>query len=150
MISKELILAGNKFRKFVHLTVYDEDIEIKPMTEIEIAKVFKSVEKLGFSTSDTNLSDNYILQTEACRYGIVDPALHEKVEVDDPETGKKVTKEIFELMVGNALIEIGKEIINISTVGSQELQDFFREAKANNSCGSTTQDTKLAIDQSDN
>ena len=47
MISKELILEGTKFRKTVHLTTYDEDIEIKPLSELEIAKVFKTVETLG-------------------------------------------------------------------------------------------------------
>ena len=124
MISKELILEGTKFRKNVHVTVYDDDVEIRPLTESEIAKVFKKVEESGFSTTDPKLSDNYILQIEACRYGIVDPALHEKVE--------NCNCEVFEQMVGNALIEIGREIINISTVGSQELIDFFREQKAKN------------------
>ena len=94
MISKELILEGTKFRKTVHLTTYDEDIEIKPLSELEIAKVFKTVENSGFSTTDPKLSDNYILQLEACRYGIVDPALHERIEVDDiDEPGKKKTDE---------------------------------------------------------
>ena len=124
MISKELILEGTKFRKNVHVTVYDDDVEIRPLTESEIAKVFKKVEESGFSTTDPKLSDNYILQIEACRYGIVDPALHEKVENSNSE--------VFEQMVGNALIEIGREIINISTVGSQELIDFFKDQKAKN------------------
>lgn len=143
MISKELILEGTKFRKNVHLTTYDEDIEIKPLSELEIAKVFKTVENSGFSTTDPKLSDNYILQLEACRYGIVDPALHERIEVDDiDEPGKKKTLEVFELMLGNALIEIGREVINISTVGSQELSDFFKGQKAKNLSGSIIVDTE--------
>lgn len=143
MISKELILEGTKFRKTVHLTTYDEDIEIKPLSELEIAKVFKTVENSGFSTTDPKLSDNYILQLEACRYGIVDPALHERIEIDDiDEPGKKKTLEVFELMLGNALIEIGREVINISTVGSQELLDFFKGQKAKNLSGSITVDTE--------
>ena len=140
MISKELILEGTKFRKTVHLTTYDEDIEIKPLTESEIAKVFKNVEDEGFSTSDEKLSDKYVLQLEACRYGIVDPKLHEKIEVDDSD-GSKKTVEVFELMMGNALMEIGREVINISTVGSNELQDFFKARKVSDLSGSTTQDT---------
>lgn len=143
MISKELILEGTKFRKTIHLTTYDEDIEIKPLSELEIAKVFKAVENSGFSTSDPKLSDNYILQLEACRYGIVDPALHERVEIDDIDNpGKKKTLEVFELMLGNALIEIGREVINISTVGSQELSDFFKGQKVKNLSGSTIVDTE--------
>ena len=143
MISKELILEGTKFRKTVHLTTYDEDIEIKPLSELEIAKVFKTVENSGFSTTDPKLSDNYILQLEACRYGIVDPALHERIEIDDiDEPGKKKTLEVFELMLGNALIEIGREVINISTVGSQELLDFFKGQKVKNLSGSITVDTE--------
>lgn len=143
MISKELILEGTKFRKIVHLTMYDEDVEIKPLSELEIAKVFKTVENSGFSTTDPKLSDNYILQLEACRYGIVDPALHERIEIDDiDEPGKKKTLEVFELMLGNALIEIGREVINISTVGSQELLDFFKGQKAKNLSGSIIADTE--------
>ncbi len=143
MISKELILEGTKFRKTIHLTTYDEDIEIKPLSELEIAKVFKTVENSGFSTSDPKLSDNYILQLEACRYGIVDPALHERIETDDiDEPGKKKILEVFELMLGNALMEIGREVINISTVGSQELSDFFKGQKVKNLSGSTTVDTE--------
>ena len=143
MISKELILEGTKFRKTVHLTTYDEDVEIKPLSELEIAKVFKTVEDAGFSTTDPKLSDNYILQLEACRYGIVDPALHERVEIDDiDEPGKKKTLEVFELMMGNALIEIGREVINISTVGSQELSDFFKSQKVKNLSGSIIVDTE--------
>ena len=143
MISKELILEGTKFRKTIHLTTYDEDIEIKPLSELEIAKVFKTVESSGFSTSDPKLSDNYILQLEACRYGIVDPALHERIETDDiDEPGKKKILEVFELMLGNALMEIGREVINISTVGSQELSDFFKGQKVKNLSGSTIADTE--------
>lgn len=143
MISKELILEGTKFRKTIHLTTYDEDIEIKPLSELEIAKVFKTVENSGFSTSDPKLSDNYILQLEACRYGIVDPALHERIEIDDiDEPGKKKILEVFELMLGNALMEIGREVINISTVGSQELSDFFKGQKVKNLSGSTIADTE--------
>ncbi len=138
MISKQLILEGSKFRKNVHLTVYDEDIEIKPLTEVEIAKVFKKVEDAGFSTTDPKLSDNYILQIEACRYGIVDKTLH---EIANPEDPKDEQKEVFEYLMGNALIEIGREIINISTVGSTELSDFFRLQKDNVCSGSITQDT---------
>lgn len=140
MISKQLILEGTKFRKNVHLTVYDEDIEIKPLTEIEIAKVFKKVEDAGFSTADPKLSDNYILQIEACRYGIVDKSLH---EIANPEDPKEEQKEVFEYLMGNALIEIGREIINISTVGSTELSDFFKDLKASDSFGSIIQDTEL-------
>ena len=141
MISKELILEGTRFRKTVHVTVYNDDVEIRPLTEIEIAKVFKKVEKEGFllTTDDTKLSDNYILPIEACRYGIVDPALHEIV---NPEAPKEEQKEVFESMVGNALVEIGREIINISSVGSQELQDFFKEQKAKSLSGSIIPDTK--------
>lgn len=137
MISKQLILEGTKFRKNVHLTIYNEDIEIRPLTEIEIAKVFKTVEDSGFSTTDPKLSDNYILQIEACRYGITDKSLH---EIANPEDPKEEQKEVFELMVGNALIEIGREIINISTVNSTELSDFFRLQKGNDCSGSITQD----------
>ena len=139
MISKELILEGTRFRKNVHVTVYDDDVEIRPLTETEIAKVFKKVEEAGFSTTDPKLSDNYILQIEACRYGIVDPALHEIVNPDAPKSSQQ---EVFENMVGNALIEIGREIINISTVGSQELVDFFKEQKAKSLSGSIIQDIK--------
>jgi len=141
MISKELILEGTKFRKTVHITVYNEDIEIRPLTEIEIAKVFKKVEKEGFliSMEDTKISDNYILPIEACRYGIVDPSLHEIINPDAP---KEEQKEVFESMVGNALVEIGREIINISSVGSQELLDFFKEQKAKSLSGSIIQDIK--------
>ena len=144
MISKELILSGTKFRKTVHVTVYDEDIEIKPLTELEISKVFKTVESSGASTTDPKLSDNYLMQIEACRYGIADPALHEIVNPDAPKADQK---EVFESMVGNALIEIGREIIEISTVSSKELSDFFKEQKANGFSGSTIQDTKSVTDQ---
>ena len=148
MISKELILQGTKFRKTVHLTVYNEDIEIKPLTEIEIAKVFKKVESTGFSTVDPKLSDNYILQLEACRYGIVDPKLHEKVEVDDVDNpGSKKSVEVFELMMGNALMEIGREVISISTVDSKELSDFFKCQKVSDLSGSITQDTESLTSQ---
>ena len=83
------------------------------------------------------------MQLEACRYGIVDPALHERVEVDDINNpDKKKTLEVFELMMGNALIEIGREVINISTVGSQELSDFFKSQKAKNLSGSIIVDTE--------
>jgi hypothetical protein len=140
MISKQLILEGSKFRKNVHLTIYDEDIEVRPLTEVEIAKVFKKVEDAGFSTTDPKLSDNYILQIEACRYGIVDKSLH---EIANPEDPKEEQKEVFECMVGNSLIEIGREIINISTVGSTELSDFFRLQKDNVCSGSIIQDTEL-------
>lgn len=126
MISKELILEGAKFRKTIKVTVYDEEIEIKPLTDIEIAKVFKKVEESGFDTKDPQISDNYIMQTEACRYGIVDKALHEIVNPEDPPEKQK---EVFELMIGNALIEIGQAIIEISTVSSEELNDFFRQQK---------------------
>lgn len=137
MISKQLILEGSKFRKTVHLTAYDEDIEIKPLTEGEIARVFKKVEDAGFTTADGKLSDNYILQVEACRYGITDKSLHEIANPEDPVTEQK---EVFELMTGNALIEIGREIINISTVASTELSDFFRSLKAKDCSGCITQD----------
>lgn len=137
MISKQLILEGSKFRKTVHLTTYDEDIEIRPLTENEIAKVFKTVENAGYNTSDSKLSDNYILQVEACRYGIVDKTLHEIVNPEDP---KENQKEVFELLVGNALIEIGREIINISTVGNTELSDFFKHRKDSICSGSITPD----------
>lgn len=145
MISKELILEGTKFRKTVFVTVYQDEIEIRPLSEIEIAKVFKRVEDLGFSTTDPKLSDNYVLQIEACRYGIVDPALHEIIEIDDIdlETGKKCKKkvEVFETMLGNALAEIGRAIINISTVNSEELMDFFNRVKMGESShGSTIAD----------
>ena len=43
-------------------------------------------------------------------------------------------------MTGNALIEIGREIINISTVASKELSDFFRHLKDKDSSGSIIQD----------
>jgi len=145
MISKELILEGTRFRKKVHVTAYDDDIEIRPLTEVEIAKVFKKVENEGFSTTDPKLSDNYILQIEACRYGIVDPSLHEIVEDAD---GQK--REVFENMVGNALIEIGREIINISTVDSKELIDFFKDLKAKSSPGCITPDTEYQISQLEN
>ena len=144
MISKELILEGSKFRKNVHVTVYDDDVLIRPLTETEIAKVFKKVEQSGFKTEDPKLSDNYILQVEACRFGIVDKSLH---EIANPEDPKSEQKEVFEMMVGNALIEIGREIINISTVGSQELNDFFKDLKDKNLCGSTIPDTTSQINQ---
>ena len=67
------------------------------------------------------------MQVEACRYGIVDKALHEIANPEDPKTDQK---EVFELMIGNALIEIGQAIISISTVGNEELTDFFRQLKA--------------------
>lgn len=143
MISKQLILEGSKFRKNVHVTMYQDDIEIRPLTEGEIAKVFKKVEDAGFSTSDPKLSDNYILQVEACRYGITDKSLHEIINPEDPEEDQK---EVFESMIGNALIEIGREIINISTVGSAELADFFKELKDKNSYGSIIPDTKLVLE----
>lgn len=126
MISKELILEGAKFRKTVKVSIYGEDIEIRPLTDMEIAKVFKKVEDSGFDTKDPKISDNYIMQTEACRYGIVDKALH---EIANPEDLPEEQKEIFELMVGNALIEIGQAIIEISTVESTELSDFFKQQK---------------------
>ena len=137
MISKELILEGARFRKTVHLTVYDEDVEIRPLTEVEIAKVFRATEDAGFNTTDTKLSDNYVLPIEACRYGLVDKALH---EIANPEADPADQKEVFELMMGNALIEAGREIINISTVTSTELSDFFKARKGNASCGSTIPD----------
>jgi len=142
MISKELILEGSKFRKVVHVTMYDDDVEIRPLTETEIARVFKKVEDSGFSTTDPKLSDNYILQIEACRYGIVDKSLHEIANPDDPT---ELQKEVFENMLGNALIEIGREIINISTVGSQELIDFFKDLKAKSLSGCTIQATESQI-----
>ena len=128
-ISKELILEGAKFRKMIHITAYDEDIEIRPLTDIEIAKVFKKVEAAGFNTTDPKLSDNYILQVEAARYGIVDKSLH---EIANPEDLEEEQKEVFELLVGNAQAEIGRVIIAISTVDSEELNDFFKQQKANN------------------
>ena len=137
MISKELIVEGSKFRKTVHVSTYDEDIEIRPITEYEIAKVFKKAEQMGFNPSDPKLSDNFILPVEACRYGIVDKSLH---EISNPEDPKEFQKEIYELMVGNALVEIGREIINISTAGSEDLQNFFKVLKGNDSSGSTMQD----------
>jgi len=134
MISKELILEGAKFRKEVPVTIYQESITVKPLTELEIAKVFKKVEDAGFDTTDPKLSDNYLLQLEACRFGIVDPKLHEIVNPEDPIEDQK---EVYELMIGNALSEIGRAIISISTVGSEELSDFFKNLKAKNLCGST-------------
>lgn len=128
MITKDLILEGTKFRKKVKVTVYDEEIEVRPLTDVEIAKIFKTVEDSGYDTSDPKVSDNFILQVEACRYGIVDKALHEIANPEDPIENHK---EVFELMIGNALIEIGQAIISISTVGNEELTDFFRHLKAN-------------------
>jgi len=45
-------------------------------------------------------------------------------------------------MVGNALVEIGREIINISTAGSEDLQNFFKVLKGNDLSGSTMLDTE--------
>ena len=39
MITKDLILEGTKFRKKVKVTVYDEEIEVRPLTDVEIAKL---------------------------------------------------------------------------------------------------------------
>ena len=127
MITKDLILEGTKFRKKVKVSVYDEEIEVRPLTDVEIAKIFKTVEDSGYDTSDPKVSDNFILQVEACRYGIVDKALHEIANQEDPKTDQK---EVLELMVGNAIIEIGQAIISISTVGNEELNDLFRKVKA--------------------
>src|SRR5574344_1134768 len=127
MITKDLILEGTKFRKKVKVTVYDEEIEVRPLTDVEIAKIFKTVEDSGYDTTDPKVSDNFILQVEACRYGIVDKALHEIANPEDPIENHK---EVFELMIGNALIEIGQAIISISTVGNEEVTDFFRLLKA--------------------
>ena len=43
MITKDLILEGTKFRKKVKVSVYDEEIEVRPLTDVEIAKIFKTV-----------------------------------------------------------------------------------------------------------
>ena len=129
VLTKELILSGSKFRKTIHVTSYGEDIEIRPLTDVEIAKIFKKVENSGFDTTDPKLSDNYILQVEACRFGIVDKSLHEIYNPEDPEEDQK---EVFELMIGNSLAEIGRAIISISTVGNEELNDFFIQQKENN------------------
>jgi hypothetical protein len=139
-LTKELILEGSKYRKDVKVSIYGNDcmVTIRPITDSEIARVFKRVEDAGFTTADGKLSDNYILQVEACRYGITDKTLHEIANPEDPVAEQK---EVFELMTGNALIEIGREIINISTVASTELSDFFRQLKANDCSGSTIQDT---------
>lgn len=142
MISKELILEGAKFRKEVQVTIYQESIMVKPLTELEIAKVFKKVEDAGFDTTDPKLSDNYLLQLEACRFGIVDPKLHEIVNPEDPIENQQ---EVYELMVGNALSEIGRAIISISTVGSEELSDFFKDLKAKSYSGSTTPGTESRV-----
>lgn len=129
VLSKELILSGSKFRKTIKVTAYDDDVEIKPLTDVEIAKIFKKVEDAGFSTEDPKLSDNYLMQVEACRFGLVDKSLHEIV---NPEDEEKDQKEVFELMIGNALAEIGREIISISSVANEELNDFFRLQKGSN------------------
>lgn len=142
MISKELILEGAKFRKDVHITVYDENIVVRPLTELEIAKVFKKVEESGFETTDPKLSDNYLLYVETCRYGIVDPKLHEIVNPEDPVEKQK---EIYELMTGNALTEIGKAITSISTVDSKELSDFFKNLKDKSCSGSTMLGTESQV-----
>jgi hypothetical protein len=143
MISKELILEGAKFRKDVPVTIYQESITVRPLTELEIAKVFKKVEDAGFDTTDPKLSDNYLLQLEACRFGIVDPKLHEIANPEDPVESQQ---EVYELMVGNALSEIGRAIISISTVGSEELSDFFKNLKAKSCSGSTMLGTESQVD----
>ena len=128
VLTKELILEGSKFRKMVNVTAYQDTVEIRPLTDGEIARIFRKVEDAGFDTTDPKLSDNYILQVESCRFGIVDKSLHEIANPDDP---KEEQKEVFEFLIGNAQAEIGRAIISISTVGSEELNDFFKLQKDN-------------------
>lgn len=127
VLTKEMILEGSKFRKMVKVTAYDQEVEIRPLTDAEIAKIFKKVEDAGFNTTDPKLSDNYMLQVEACKFGLVDKSLHEIVNPEDPEDEQK---EVFEFLIGNAQAEIGRAIISISTVNSEDLNDFFKQQKA--------------------
>jgi hypothetical protein len=131
-LTKEMIIKGKEFRKEIPVSIYGGlTVTIRPLTDLELSKIFKDLEAEGIDTSDkASVSKNYSLMVEACKYGIVNEGLHEKIKVreynDDFKRVVEVEREVLEFLIGNAAVEIGTKIIEISTSSSEELKDFFK------------------------
>lgn len=92
----------NKKKELVHLRALSFD---------EIAEVIRRFEECGYSLQNLEPESGHWLLTEFCRYGIVNPDLHEIANPEDPE---EEWAEVFELLPVNTIIELGEAIMSMS------------------------------------
>ena len=124
-LTKELIEGGIGYRKCITVSAYDDaEVEIRPLSDLEFARILNK----------TNLSDTegmgadlmkkanlpevgklYDLMIAMCKVGIVDPDLRGMVDQ----------------LVKGASVEIGAEILTLTTGPEEEVKDFSMVPKDN-------------------
>ena len=88
-----------------------ERVHLRALSFEEIAKVIRRFEECGYRLQSLEPESGHWLLTEFCRYGIINPDLHEITNPEDPEEEQI---EAFELLPVDTVIELGEAIISMS------------------------------------
>lgn len=146
-----MLLRGRKFTKTIKVTEYGDEIEIRAITNLEMSRILTKMEKLGMNPTEEYIPTkwNKIMARLACQYGVVDkeltrPILEQAKSADGTllvdEKEKPVMEPLLDedgetpltpidLLMGQSTLQIGLEILNMSSPNSKELRDFFRVKK---------------------
>jgi len=116
-LTKEQIIKGKEFRKEIKLSAYGEDctVDIRPLTSLELEKVFQELEKSGqYVRNDDTLGGKLALMRKVAEVGIVDEEL----------------RNLLPDLLGSSVQEIGAAILDLSYSNPSDVKDFSQQTKA--------------------
>ena len=136
MINREILMRGHRYRKKIKVAAYDDEIEIRALTEVEVTKIMRILESEGINPkeSDETLSTNYRMLYWACRFGITDKSITGPLPDDMQAEMREGPDDKFiytgvDIMIGSSMRQIGSYIISISSAGAEEVKDFLKAPK---------------------
>jgi len=133
-ITKEMILAGKDYTKYVEAPGYGAKIKIRSLTDLELAEVISIARKNGWlqmfdqlaaggNTSNISaIADAVPLMIEMCIRGTV-------IKDEKGELNAEDKRALFESMSKFATVSIGGEIFSLTLKPLESLENFIKPEK---------------------
>lgn len=144
MTLKELVLKGINHREKVHLPAYGVDVEVRPLSDLELAacrrdsKILSAISKSGVTTVDSLIDADPVtiinkfskiengpeelldsvfkLYREIVKRGVTNPELREIVDNPNKDIpGEPEKVMVIELLTGGSIPLIAEKILEITT-----------------------------------
>lgn len=133
-ITREMILAGKDYTKFVEVPGYGAKIKIRSLTDLELAEVINLARKnnwlqmfdqlaAGGSTSNISaIADAVPLMVEICIRGAI-------MQDEKGELSQEEKRNIFNSMTKFATVNVGGEIFSLTLKPLESLENFTKPEK---------------------
>ena len=124
MLNLEQVLKGIEYRETIHLPFYNEDVEIRPLSDSEFAearrksgiiKVANTIQKKNIPTDNLAEIDTAV---SALHLALVE------IGVTDPQIRDNANK-----LMGGSLQLIGEAIIKLTTASRNDILNFSTATK---------------------